>query len=145
MPEVDCAIVIAARTSASMSRPETGRTWMVISRPTSDCQSLAVPTTMVTAPAVSAARKVKMAITAVSERPVIEPEGTIGLGACESSAGDAVAVRSSHGSIMVSSGSIVDMKPSVVQHQTARVVFVHQSDVVGGNDHRRTRLVELDE
>src|SRR5271169_6239218 len=145
MPEVDCAIVIAARTSASMSRPETGRTWMVTSRPTSDCQSLAVPTTIVTAPAVSAARKVMMATTAVSERPAIEPDGTIGVGACGASVSDAVAARSSHGSDMVSSGSVVDMKPSVVQHQTARVVFVHQGDVVGGNDHRRTRLVELDE
>src|SRR5271166_6185342 len=116
---------------------------MVTSRPTSDCQSLAVPTTMVTAPAVSAARKVRMATTAVSERPAIEPEGTIGAGACESSAGGAVAARSSHGSVIVSSnGSIVDMKPSVVQHQTARVVFIHQGDVVSGDDHGRARFVE---
>jgi hypothetical protein len=45
---------------------------MVISRPTSDCQSLAALTTMVAAPVVSAARKVMMATTAASERPAIE-------------------------------------------------------------------------
>ena len=51
---------------------------MVISRPTSDCQSLAASTTIITAPIVSAARNVMMATTAVSERPAIEPLGTIG-------------------------------------------------------------------
>src|SRR5271156_1381286 len=136
----------AVCTSASISRPEVGRTWMVTSRPTSDSQSLAVPTIMVTAPAVSAARKVMMAITEVSERPEIEPEGTILVGACGASACTAEATRSSHGSVIVSSsrGSVVDMKPSVMQHQPARVIFVHERDVVGSDYHRRARFVELD-
>src|ERR1700691_300857 len=82
---------------------------MVTSRPTSDCQSLAEPTTMVTAPAVSAARKVKMATTAVSERPAIESLGTIVAEVCCAGKRDDAGAPVSHGSTMVFTGSIVDM------------------------------------
>ena len=122
------------RKSSSMSRPGVGRTWIVTSRPTSDCQSLAAFNTTIAAPVVSAARKVMMATTAVSERPAIEFFGTIGaaVGTEPTTAGDAA--RSSHGSAMVSTGSIIDMKASLMQNQSTRVVFVHQCNVVGGND-----------
>ena len=79
-------VVAPCRTSASMSRPATGRTWMVISRPTSDCQSLAAPPPASPAPVVSAARKVMMATTAASERPAIELLGTIGAAAAHAPA-----------------------------------------------------------
>src|ERR1700733_2419376 len=145
MPAVPRVMSIAVRTSASMSRPETGRTWMVTSRPMSDCQSLAALTTIITAPTVSAARNVMMATTAASERPAIEPLGTIGDAACCGKARDAAGARSSHGSVTASMGSIVGMQSPFVQHQPARVVFVHQGDIVGGDDDGGSGFVELDE
>src|ERR1700691_5831297 len=145
MPAVPRAMSMAARTSASISRPVTGRTWMVISRPTSDCQSLAALTPIITAPIVSAARNVMMATTAVSERPAIEPLGTIGAEACCGKARDAAGARSSHGSVTASRGSVVDMQSPFVQHQPACVVFVHQGDIVGGDDDGGPGFVELDE
>ena len=52
---------------------------MVISRETSDCQSLAAARTSITAPVVSEARNVMIATTATSARPAIEFFGTIGV------------------------------------------------------------------
>ena len=52
---------------------------MVISRATSDCQSLAAERTRITAPIVSEARKVMIATTAVSARPATVAFGTIGV------------------------------------------------------------------
>src|SRR5580704_2345412 len=139
----------ALRTSASRSRPATGRICTVTSRPTSDRQSLAALTTIITAPAVSAARKVMMATTAVSDRPAIEFCGTIAVATCGPCERSGVASSSSHGSASgstrLSSGSLVDMKPSLVQHQPAGVVFVHQGDIVSGDENSRSGLVELDE
>jgi hypothetical protein len=60
-----------------MSRPGTGLTWIVTSRETSDCQSVAVARISTTAPKVSAARNVMIAITATSARPAIVSRGTI--------------------------------------------------------------------
>src|SRR5271163_4634966 len=145
MPRLPRATAMAARTSASMSRPGTGRTWMVTSRPTSDCQSLAALTTIITAPVVNAARKVMMATTAVSDRPAIDPPGTIGVGVVGASVRDDAVSPPSHGSVRVLSGSVVDMQPSFVEDQAAGVVFVHQRDIVGGDDDGGARLVELDE
>ena len=136
MPGAPRATAMAVRTSASMSRPDVGRICMVTSRPTSDCQSLAELTTIITAPVVSDARKVMMATTAVSERPAIEPTGTIGVGTGRVAIRDDAGSRLSHGSAMVSSGSIVDMQPALVQDQTRGVVLVHQGDVVSGDDDR---------
>ena len=62
-----------------MSRPAVGRTWMVTSRATSACQSLAAAYTSMTAPVVSEARNVMMATTATSARPAIVVRGTIGV------------------------------------------------------------------
>ena len=53
--------------------------WMVTSRATSDCHSLAAPPTSITAPMVSEARNVMMATTAISARPEIELRGTSGV------------------------------------------------------------------
>src|SRR5579862_1429480 len=122
---------------------------MVTSRETSERQSLAALTTIITAPAVSPARKVMMATTATSERPAIELLGTIAVATCGPWARNGAASRSSHGSAMVSNcastGSVVDMQPSLVQHQATRVVLVHQGDIVGGDNDRGAGLVELDE
>src|SRR5437588_10262732 len=144
MPVVSRAIAVAAVTSASRSRPETGRTWMVTSRATSDCQSLAASTTSIAVPVASVARKVMMATTAVSERPAIESLGTIGVEArCAVLSGAA----SSWGqdSDTESKDSLVDMQSSLVQDQAAGVVLVHQRDVAGGNDDRGARSVQFDE
>src|ERR1700730_5107312 len=131
MPGAARAAATALLTSASMSRPAAGRTWTVTSRPTSACQSFAVLTTSITAPVVSAARKVMMATTAASERPAIEVLGTIGVAGGGASASGAAASEASHGSAIASTGLVIDMQAAFVQHQPARVVFVHQGDVVG--------------
>src|ERR1700729_1300406 len=145
MPGAARAAAKALPTSASMSRPAAGATWAGMSRPTSACQSLAVLTTSIAAPVVSAARKVMMATTAGSERPAIELDGTIEAEPRGARSSAAVGSISSHGSIMVSIGLVVDMQSSFMQHQAARIEFVHQGDIVGGDDHRRARFVELDE
>ena len=138
MPGAARAISTAARTSASTSRPGAGRTWIVTSRPTSDCQSLAALTTSMATPVVSAARNVMMATTAVSDRPAIESLGTIAMlaGTELATAGDAL--RSSHGSATVSIGSVIDMQASLMQDQPARVVLIHQRDIVRGDHHGGT-------
>src|SRR5580692_1573316 len=145
MPAAACATATALLTSASMSRPAAGRTWTVTSRPTSACQSFAVLTTSIAAPVVSAARKVMMATTAASERPAIELLGTIEPAPRGARSSAAVGSMSSHGSIMVSIGLVVDMQSSFMQHQAARIELVHQGDIVGGDDDGRARFVELDE
>ena len=66
------ASAAARRTSASMSRCSDGRIWIVTSRATADCQSPAAERTSTTAPSVSVARNVMIAITASSARPEIE-------------------------------------------------------------------------
>src|SRR5262245_9303244 len=134
----------AAATSASRSRPATGRTWIVTSRPTSDCQSLAVPATSMAAPAASAARKVIMATTAVSDRPAIESPGTMGVGPRRAAMAVA-ASRPARDRVAPSKGSLVDMQSSLVQHQTAGIVFVHERDIVRGDNDRGPRSIELNE
>src|ERR1051326_8535398 len=118
-------------------------------RARSERQSLAALTIMVTAPQVSPARNVMMATTAISELPAIELFGTMAVATRGPRPRKVVVSRSSHGSASASlprsSGSVVDMQPSLVQHQPARVVFVHQGDIVGGDDDGRARFVELDE
>src|SRR5580700_995378 len=46
---------------------------------------------------------------------------------------------------MVSTGSVIDMQASLVEDQPARVVFVHQGNIVRGDDDSGTRFIELDE
>src|SRR5580692_8406665 len=145
MPGAARAVANALPTSASISRPTAGRTWTVTSRPTSACQSLAVFTTSIAAPVVSAAKNVMMATTAVSERPAIELLGTIEAAPRGARSSAPAGSMSSHGSIMVSIGLVVDMQPSFMQHQAACIELVHQGDIVGGDDHRRAGFVELDE
>src|SRR5580700_8777151 len=117
---------------------------MVISLATSDCHSAADALTSSTAPVVIDARKVMMATTATSARPAIEARGTIGdrlrarAGTCGRSC-----PRSTSGPC--SSILLIDMQPSLVQHQPPRLVLIHQGDVVGRNDNRGARLVKFDE
>src|ERR1700761_6120590 len=144
MPDWIFIAVTAAAVSRSMSRPARGRIWMVISLATSDCHSAAEALTSSTAPVVIEARKVMIATTATSARPEIEARGTIGdrlrarAGTCGRSC-----PRSTSG--VCSSVLLIDVQPSLMEHQAPRVVLVHQRDVVGRNDHRGARLVELDE
>src|SRR5580704_12787240 len=147
MPGCAAAMSAAAFTSASMSRPGEGLTWIVTSRATSDCHSVAVARMRTTAPRVRAARKVMMAITATRARPAMLSAGTMdrwfgGTGAAGIS--PAVGSACSCGSLVMAA-SLIDVHPAFVQHQAARVEQVHQRDVVGGDDHRGAGLVELDE
>src|SRR5690349_7991281 len=133
-----------AAASRSTSRPVSGRTWIVISLATSDCHSAADALTSSTAPVVIEARKVMMATTATSARPEIEARGTIGdmiralAGTCGRSC-----PRST--STPRSSVLLIDVQPSLMQHQPLRLVLVHQADVVGRDDDGGAGFVELDE
>src|SRR4051812_10382734 len=128
----------AFATSASISRPDTGRTWIVISRATSDCHSLAAPTTSTTAPVVSAARKVMIAITATSARPPMVLRGTSGASARRNVPAGQRPVCAMRSAIRV---SVIGVHASVVQDQPAGIVLVHQADVVRGDDDGGARLV----
>src|ERR1700742_3062356 len=104
---------------------------MVISLATSDCHSAAEALTSSTAPVVIEARNVMMATTATSARPEIEARGTIGdmmrarAGTCGRSL-----PRSTNGACS-SPILLIDMQPSLMQHQPPGLVLVHQRDVVG--------------
>src|SRR6185437_6690313 len=145
MPGCVRIALATAATSRSMSRPARGRTWMVISLDTSDCHSAADALTSSTTPVVTDARNVMMATTATSARPAIEARGTIGdmlrarAGTCGRSCPRSISTPRS------SPGLLIDVQPPLMQYQPPCVVLVHQGDVVGGDDDRRTRLVEFDE
>src|SRR5262249_35665318 len=79
MPAGARAMTTALTTSVSMSCPATGRIWIVTSRATSVCHSLAAARTNRTPPVVSEARKVMMATIATNARPEIVARGTIGV------------------------------------------------------------------
>src|ERR1035437_1058244 len=104
---------------------------MVISLATSDCHSAADALTSSTAPVVIEARNVMMATTATSARPAIEARGTIGdrlrvrAGTCGRSW-----PRSTNGPCS-SSILLIDMQPSLMQHQPQRLILVHKRDFVG--------------
>src|SRR4051812_9900094 len=113
---------------------------MVISLATSDCHSAAEALTKSTVPVVIEARKVMMATTATSARPAIEARGTIGdiLRARGGTCGRSCP-RSTKGPCS-SSVLLIDMQPSLMQHQPPRVILIHQRDVVGCDDHRGAGL-----
>src|SRR3977135_520634 len=108
---------------------------MVISLATSDCHSAADALTSSTVPVVIDARNVMMATTATSARPAIEARGTIGdrlrarAGTCGRSR-----PRSTNGPCS-SPVLLIDMQPSLMQHQPPRLVLINQRDVVGRDDH----------
>ncbi len=133
----------ALATSASMSRLAAGRIWIVTSRATSDCHSVAAARTSTAAPDVSEARNVMIATTATRARPEIVACGTIGV--WKRGAGNAEGAASpASGTPSCTVVSVVDMQPTFVQHQSSRVVLVHQRNVVGRNDHRGPGFVKLD-
>src|SRR5262249_13446182 len=112
----------------------------------SDCHSPAALLTRTVAPVVSDARKVMMATTATSARPEIELRGTSGVSKRGSeSAGIRSGVENFPWPVVVIRSSIVDVQPAVMQHQPPRIVLIHKRDVVGRNDDRGPRLVELNE
>src|SRR5689334_10921178 len=105
-------------------------------------------------PAASAARKVMMAMTAPKDRPAIESRGTIAVGprraaipgmVSRSPQDRAAVLRAAVLRPTVSKGSLVDMQSSFVQDQTARVVLVHERNVVRGDHHRGAEPIEFDE
>src|SRR5579859_2946978 len=109
---------------------------MVISRATSDCHALAAPITMATPPLVTAARNVMIATTAASALAAIESFGTIATSprVCSPRRG---APRNLSSCLRSAAAMLlVDMDATVMEHQPAGVVLVHQADVVGGDDHR---------
>src|SRR6195256_6910595 len=118
---------------------------MVISLATSDCHSAADALTSSTVPVVIEARKVMMATTATSARPAIEARGTIGdrlrarAGPCGRSR-----PRSTNGPCS-SPVLLIDMQPSLMQHQPPRLILIHQRDVVGRDDDSGAGFVQLDE
>src|SRR6202166_296486 len=118
---------------------------MVISLATSDCHSAADALTSSTVPVVIDARNVMMATTATSARPAIEARGTIGdrlrarAGTCGRSW-----PRSTRGPCSLGV-LLIDMQPSLMQHQPPCVILIHQRDIVGRDDHRGAGLVQFDE
>src|ERR1700712_900438 len=118
---------------------------MVISLATSDCHSAADAATSKTAPVVIDARNVMMATTAISARPAIEARGTIGdrlrafPGTCGRSCPRSINASRSFAVLLI------EVDPALMQHHPPRVVLVHQRDVMGRDDHRGARLVQLDE
>src|SRR5258705_12728125 len=97
-----------------------------------------------TAPVVSEARKVMMAMIAISARAEIVARGTIGVSkrgsvCAESAAGE---FGFSPAAILA---SVVDMQTALVQHEAARIDLVHERDVVGGNDDGSARFIEFHE
>src|SRR6185295_17466859 len=139
MPGWPRNVSTTAAASRSMSRPVSGRTWMVISLATSDCHSAADALTSSTAPVVIEARKVMIATTATSARPEIEARGTIGdrMRALAGTCGRSLP-RSTSG--VCSSILLIDVQPSLMQHEATRVVLLHQVDIVGGDDDGGTGL-----
>src|ERR1700674_5388651 len=117
---------------------------MAISLATSHCHSAADALTSSTAPVVMEARNVMMATTATSARPAIEARGTIGdrlrarAGTCGRSCPRSISGPCS------SPVLLIDMQPSLMQHQPPRVILIHQRDVVGRDNHRGAGLVQFD-
>src|SRR6202171_1614130 len=118
---------------------------MVISLATSDCHSAADALTNSTVPVVTDASKAVMSTTATSARPAIEARGTIGdrLRARAGSCGRSWP-RSTNGPCW-SPVLLIDMQPSLMQHQPPGLVLVHQRDVVGRDNDGGAGLVQFDE
>src|ERR1700744_6507276 len=146
----------AAAESRSISRPVEGRTWTVISLDTSDCHSAADALTSSTVPVVIEARKVMIPTTATSARPEIEARGTIGdmlrarAGTCGRSLPWPRSINGPCSSpslliLVYSCRLLIDMQPSLMQHEAPRLVLVHQGNIVGRNDHGGAGFVQLDE
>src|SRR5207302_5492706 len=109
---------------------------MVISLATSDCHSAAEALTSSTVPVVIEARNVMMATTATSARPEIEARGTIGdmLRALAATCGRSCP-RSTSGTWSLPV-LLIDVQPSLMQHQPPGLVLIHQRNVVRRDDDR---------
>src|SRR3954453_13170459 len=115
---------------------------MVISLATSDCHSDAEALTSSTVPVVIDARNVMIATTPTRARPAIEARGTMGdrlrarAGTCGRSC-----PKSINGPCW--SALFIDVQTSLMQHQPARLVLIHQRDVMGRDYHRGPGLVQF--
>src|SRR5205085_12461228 len=117
-------------------------------RATSACHSPAAERTSTTAPSVSAARKVMIAITARSARPAIESAGTIEAAASGSAPmAGAGALSSSKYSLCaaIAASLRIGVQLPFMQHKPGRVIEVHQGDIVGRDQDGGAGPVELDE
>src|SRR4030081_4083555 len=106
---------------------------MVISLAPSDCHSDAEALTRSAVPVVIEARNVMMATTATRGRPAVEARGTMGdrLRALAGTCGRSCP-RSTNGPCW--SDLLIDMQPSLMQHQPPRFVLIHQGDIVCRDD-----------
>src|SRR5215470_7417390 len=119
---------------------------MVISRATSDRHSFADPITMATPPLVTAARNVMIATTAASALAASESFGTMEASPRASWSGrDGRRMCASRLRSIAIARLVVDMDVAVMEYEATGVVLVHQGNIMGGNDDRGTRFVQLDE
>src|SRR5215204_4713391 len=133
-------------TSASRSRCETGRTWIVISRSTEDCHCAEAAPTSSAAQAQSAARKARMAMTPTSARLSAESTGTSGALRPSAAGGGAGAARSPRPfSDAASIALLVEVQVPVRQDEAADVELIHEAEVMGRDDDRGAEPVQLDE
>src|SRR5262249_56334215 len=119
-------VAAAVGTSASVPGPGAERIWIVASRATSACHSLGAARTSMTAPVVSEARNVMIAITATRAWPEIVACGTIGVSKRGSSSAAAPGGPSCARDCWGVLASVVDMQATLVQHQPARIELIHQ-------------------
>src|SRR5260370_25364222 len=98
------------------------------------------------APIVIEARKVMMAMTAIRARPAMVAFGTIGASTRGCGNSEAMAACSpGSGSFAPTPVSVIDMQPTLVQHEPAGIVLIHQRDIMRGEQHGSARFVVLDE
>src|SRR5918911_5087558 len=83
-----------------------------------------------------------MAITRTSERPATVAAGTMA-GAPRAGASASAAAASCRSAALRT--SVMDVEPSLVQHEAPHVVLVQQMHVMGGDHDRRPELVQFDE
>src|SRR3979490_1589009 len=103
---------------------------MVISRATSDCQSLAADRTSITAPVVIEARNVMIATPATSPRPESVELGPIGESSVGSNSSASAGAASSISSGLTA-GSIVDMQTPPMEDEPAGLEPGPQRNLMG--------------
>src|SRR5262249_42429641 len=118
---------------------------MVISRATSDCHSFADPITIATPPLVTAARNVMIATTAASALAASESFGTMEESPRASWSGRDRRMCASRLRSVAIARLVVDMDVAIMEYEATGVVLVHQGNIMGGNDDRGARFVQLDE
>src|SRR3712207_605287 len=139
----------AAVTSASTSRPGTGRTCNVTSLTRAERHWAELAATSSAAPAHKAARKVRIAITPTSARLPAESVGTSGalrFSPCEGGsrrASWASWARPGAGARLPTRMALLDTKLAVAQNEAARIHLVQEPEIVRRNHDRRAEPIEF--